>query len=147
MENKYNSNGQLLPDEDRLTKFGNLLRSTSLDEIPSLINVLKGDMSFIGPRPLLLDYVDLYTKEQRIRLSVKPGISGLAQVKGRNSISWNERFLFDINYVKNRSLLLDFKIVINTFWTVISRKGISPKDKPIMDAFTGEKDLDPSDFI
>ena len=141
MTNEHNSDGQLLPPEKRLTKFGILLRSTSLDEIPSLINVLKGDMSFIGPRPLPLDYVPLYSKEQRLRLCVKPGISGLAQVKGRNSISWNERFSLDIKYVRSKSLLLDCKIFLNTILTVFTRNGITPKNKLIMDAFTGEKNL------
>ena len=141
MTNKFNSNGQLLPPEQRLTRFGIFLRSTSLDEIPSLINVLKGDMSFIGPRPLLLDYVPLYSKEQRLRLNVKPGISGLAQVKGRNAISWDQRFLLDIKYVRSKSLQLDCKIFLNTILIVFARKGITPKNKLIMDAFTGERNL------
>lgn len=139
MTNEYNSDGQLLPPEKRLTKFGILLRSTSLDEIPSLINVLKGDMSFIGPRPLPLDYVPLYSKEQRVRLCVKPGISGLAQVRGRNSISWDQRFNLDIKYVRSKSLILDCKIFLNTIQTVFARNGITPKNKLIMDDFTGEK--------
>ena len=139
MTNKFNSNGQLLPPEQRLTRFGIFLRSTSLDEIPSLINVLKGDMSFIGPRPLPLDYVPLYSKEQRVRLCVKPGISGLAQVRGRNSISWDQRFNLDIKYVRSKSLILDCKIFLNTIQTVFARNGITPKNKLIMDDFTGEK--------
>ena len=141
MTNEYNFNGKLLPPEERLTKFGIFLRSTSLDEIPSLINVLKGDMSFIGPRPLPLDYVPLYSKEQRLRLCVKPGISGLAQVKGRNSISWDQRFNLDIKYVRSKSLILDCKIFLNTILTVFARNGITPKNKLIMDAFTGDKNL------
>mgnify|MGYP001319909548 CR=1 FL=1 len=141
MTNEYNFDGKLLPPEERLTKFGIFLRSTSLDEIPSLINVLKGDMSFIGPRPLPLDYVPLYSKEQRLRLCVKPGISGLAQVKGRNAISWDQRFSLDIKYVRSKSLVLDCKIFLNTILTVCARKGVTPKNKLIMDAFTGEKNL------
>ena len=141
MTNEYNSGGKLLPPEKRLTKFGILLRSTSLDEIPSLLNVLKGDISFIGPRPLPLDYVPLYSKEQRLRLCVKPGISGLAQVKGRNSISLDQRFNLDIKYVRSKSLILDCKIFLNTILTVFARNGITPKNKLIMDAFTGDKNL------
>tara|TARA_A100001388_G_scaffold271401_1_gene250161 strand:- start:736 stop:1365 length:630 start_codon:yes stop_codon:yes gene_type:complete len=141
MTNELDLNGELMPPDQRLTDFGLFLRSTSLDEIPSLLNVLKGDISFVGPRPLLLEYLPLYSSEQSLRHCVKPGITGLAQVNGRNAIPWNERFIFDINYVKNKSFFLDLKILLITVFKVFSRKGITPNNKPIMDAFTGEKGL------
>jgi len=139
MTNECNHKGDLLPPEERLTSFGIFLRSTSLDEIPSLINVVKGDISFVGPRPLLLEYISLYSSEQNLRHCVKPGITGLAQVNGRNSISWNERFSLDVKYVRNKSFLIDFKIILMTFWKVLTRNGITPKNKKIMEAFTGKK--------
>ena len=139
MTNECDCNGELLPPEERLNSFGIFIRSTSLDELPSLINVIKGDMSFIGPRPLLLKYVPLYSNEQILRQSVKPGITGLAQVNGRNSITWDERFRLDVKYVRSRCLLLDCRILLDTILTVFTRKGITPKNKLIMDAFTGEK--------
>ena len=141
MTNELDLKGELMPPDQRLTDFGLFLRRTSLDEIPSLLNVLKGDISFVGPRPLLLEYLPLYSSEQSLRHWVKPGITGLAQVNGRNSIPWNERFIFDIKYVKNKSFFLDLKILLITILKVFSRKGITPINKPIMDAFTGEKGL------
>jgi lipopolysaccharide/colanic/teichoic acid biosynthesis glycosyltransferase len=119
------SNGKLLPDELRLTKLGKFLRSTSLDELPELWNVLKGDMSLVGPRPLLMEYLPLYSKEQYRRHEVKPGITGLAQVNGRNSITWNQKFKFDINYVNNISLISDLKILMMTIIKVFKRDGIN----------------------
>jgi sugar transferase EpsL len=131
-------NGNLLPDEKRLTKFGIFLRNTSLDELPSLWNVLKGDMSLVGPRPLLLEYLPLYSKEQMRRHEVKPGITGCAQVNGRNSISWEEKFKFDIWYVENQSLRLDIKIIILTIWKVLKREGINQKGNATMEKFRGK---------
>ena len=139
MTNECDCNGKLLPPEERLNSFGIFIRSTSLDELPSLINVIKGDMSFIGPRPLLLKYVPLYSNEQLLRQSVKPGITGLAQVNGRNSITWDEKFRLDVKYVRNKSFLIDLNIILMTIVKVFSRKGITPKDKLIMDPFTGNK--------
>ncbi len=117
--------GQLLPDEQRLTRFGRFLRRTSLDELPELINVLKGDMSLVGPRPLLMEYLERYTVEQARRHEVKPGITGWAQVNGRNALSWEEKFEFDVWYVDHVSLWLDLKILAMTVWQVLTGKGIS----------------------
>lgn len=130
-------NGELLPDEVRLTKYGKLLRSTSLDELPELINILKGDMSIVGPRPLLVQYLPLYNEEQRKRHSVRPGLTGLAQVNGRNSISWTERFRYDVTYVDNISLLLDIKILFMTVQKVLIRDGISSETSETMEDFNG----------
>ena len=141
MTNQCNLEGKLLPPEHRLTDFGIFLRSTSFDEIPSLINVLKGDMSFVGPRPLLLDYLPLYSSEQSLRHSVKPGITGLAQINGRNLISWAERFSLDVKYVRKKSFLIDLKILIKTIWKVFTRKDITPKTDLIMKPFTGNKNI------
>ena len=134
MKTMINKN-TILNDEDRLTKFGQFLRSISLDELPELWNILKGDMSLIGPRPLLEEYLPLYTDAQAKRHDVKPGITGWAQVNGRNSISWNKKFELDIWYVKNLSFWLDIKILYLTVFKVFSRKGISPKDQIIMPRF------------
>jgi len=125
MTDKKDKDGNLLPDSDRLTKFGKFLRSTSLDEIPEFFNILKGDMSLIGPRPLLVKYLDYYTADENKRHNVRPGISGWAQVNGRNFLSWEEKFKFDIEYVNNLSFLLDLKIVILTIKKVIKREDIS----------------------
>ena len=141
MTNQCNLEGKLLPPDQRLTDFGIFLRSTSLDELPSLINVLNGDMSFVGPRPLLLDYIPLYSSEQSLRLSVKPGITGLAQINGRNLLTWEKKFSLDVKYVKNKSFLLDLKILFKTTWKVFARKDITPKNHLIMDAFKGNKNL------
>jgi len=139
MKDAFDINGVPLSDEIRLTKIGKFIRSASLDEVLQLINVLKGDMSLVGPRPLLMKYLDRYNDEQLRRHDVKPGITGLAQIRGRNAISWEEKFIYDIEYVKNENFILDMKILIITFKNVLFRKGISPKDKIIMDEFQGNK--------
>lgn len=125
MTNKKDKDGNLLSDADRLTKFGKFLRSTSLDEIPEFFNILKGDMSLIGPRPLLVQYLEYYTTDEKKRHNVRPGISGWAQVNGRNSLSWEEKFKYDIEYVEKLSLLFDFKIVLLTIKKVLKREDIS----------------------
>ncbi|KQY84843.1 sugar transferase [Brevundimonas sp. Root1423] len=129
--------GQLLPDADRLTPFGARFRSSSLDEIPALWNVLKGDMSLVGPRPLLMEYLPLYSAEQARRHLVRPGVTGLAQVSGRNSISWDEKFALDTWYVDHRTLWLDVKILLMTVSRVISREGVSAEGQATMSRFTG----------
>ena len=129
--------GNDLPDEERLTPFGKTLRSLSIDELPELINVLKGDMSLVGPRPLLVSYLELYSKEQRRRHEMRPGITGLAQVNGRNSISWGERFKMDVSYIDQYSLFLDIKILFMTVYKVIKRDGISQEGNATMESFTG----------
>ena len=129
--------GNDLPDEERLTSFGKILRSLSIDELPELINVLKGDMSLVGPRPLLVSYLELYSKEQRRRHEMRPGITGLAQVNGRNSVSWGERFKMDVSYIDQYSLLLDIKILFMTVYKVIKRDGISQEGNATMESFTG----------
>ncbi len=131
--------GKLLPDEKRLTKFGILLRKTSLDELPQLLNVLKGDMSLIGPRPLLVEYLPLYSEEQRKRHLVRPGITGWAQVNGRNVISWEQKFEYDTWYVKHQSFLLDLKIFFRTIKNIVRAEGISQQGQATVEAFTGEK--------
>ena len=135
MENKYDKNGELAPDELRINQFGNWLRKTSLDELPELLNVLKGEMSFVGPRPLLVDYLKFYNVEELKRHDVKPGITGLAQINGRNSISWEEKFKFDIFYSKNLSFILDIKILIITIYKVFTKKGINQKGSVNMPRF------------
>lgn len=135
MKNLYDSNGKLLPDEKRITKFGKFLRSTSLDEIPELINVLKGDMSLVGPRPLLMEYLPFYNEYQFRRHEVKPGITGWAQIKGRNLLTWEEKFKLDIWYVDNWNILLDFKIILITIFKVLKREGIYDSDGNIMKPF------------
>ena len=130
-------NGNLLPDEVRLTKYGKMLRSTSLDELPELINILCGDMAIVGPRPLLVQYLPLYSEEQRKRHSVCPGLTGLAQVNGRNSISWTERFKYDVAYVENISLWNDIKILFATVKKVLIRDGISSETSETMEDFDG----------
>lgn len=137
MNDKTDVEGRLLPDVQRITKFGSFIRNTSLDELPQLFNVLIGDMSLIGPRPLLFKYLPLYSKEQRKRHLVKPGITGLAQVNGRNSISWNEKFKFDIYYVDNISFLLDLKILWLTFIKVLKRDGVNQSESRPMQPFNG----------
>ena len=139
MNDKKNSMGELLPDINRLTKVGIFVRKTSLDEFPQLINVLKGEMSLIGPRPLLPEYLPLYNKFQKRRHNVKPGITGWAQVNGRNSISWEEKFKLDIWYVRNQSLLLDLKILILTIKKVLISDGISQKNQATVKPFNGNK--------
>lgn len=131
------ANGKLLPDVQRLTAWGKFLRKTSLDEIPQVLNVLKGDMSFVGPRPLLPQYLPLYSERQARRHEVKPGITGWAQVNGRNAISWEEKFEFDVFYVENQSFLLDLKTLIRTVSKVIRRNGISGEGTVSMQPFRG----------
>ncbi len=123
MTDRRNANGELLPDEERLTKFGKLLRSTSLDELPELFNILKGDMSLIGPRPLLVRYLPWYTQEERHRHDMRPGLTGLAQVNGRNALGWEARFAYDLEYVRNCSFLMDVKVLGMTFGKVLKRSG------------------------
>ena len=137
MRDEKDANGKLLPDAQRLTKVGKFIRSTSLDELPQLINVLKGDMALIGPRPLLPEYLPLYSKEQARRHEVRPGITGWAQVHGRNAISWQEKFKLDVWYVDHCSLLVDIKIVFMTINKVIKREGISSATSVTMERFTG----------
>lgn len=129
--------GDPLPDEERLTSFGKLLRSTSLDELPELINVLKGDMSLVGPRPLLVEYIELYSEEQFRRHEVRPGITGWAQVNGRNTLAWNERFKMDVDYVDSQDLIFDIKILFLTVFKVLKRDGISQDGNVTMQKFNG----------
>ena len=131
--------GDSLNDSERLPRFGQLLRATSLDELPELWNVLVGDMSFVGPRPLLMEYLPLYTAEQRRRHDVPPGITGWAQVNGRNALSWEEKFALDVWYVDNRSMLLDLKILLMTVAKVLKKEGISQKGQATMEKFIGKK--------
>ena len=137
MTNKKDMNGNLLPDKNRLSPLGSFLRKTSIDELPSLWNVLKGDMSFVGPRPLLMEYLDYYSPEQVRRHEVKPGITGWAQINGRNAISWEEKFELDVWYVDNRSLWLDLKILFITIWKVLEGEGISNTEHATMPEFMG----------
>tara|TARA_B100000941_G_scaffold224155_1_gene166358 strand:+ start:457 stop:1062 length:606 start_codon:yes stop_codon:yes gene_type:complete len=137
MTNKCDKNGNLLEDKDRLLKFGSFLRSTSLDELPTLWNVLCGNMSLVGPRPLLIEYLPLYSKNQARRHDVRPGITGWAQVNGRNAISWNEKFELDTWYVENQSFVLDMKIILLTLKKVIKRDGISHNNHATMEKFKG----------
>ena len=137
MSNKKDKDGNLLPDEVRLNKYGKLLRATSLDELPELWNILKGDMSIVGPRPLLVKYLPLYTAEQRRRHEVRPGLTGLAQVRGRNAISWEERFLLDVLYVKKITLWGDLKILFYTVITILKRDGVSSATSVTMEEFHG----------
>lgn len=139
MTDARDSAGELLPDEQRLTPFGRALRSTTLDELPSLWNVLRGEMSLVGPRPLYLDYVPLYSDHQRRRLEVKPGLTGWAVVKGRNAISWDERFDLDVWYVDHPSFLLDLRILILTIGTIFSRRGVSQPGHSTMPRFEGPR--------
>jgi undecaprenyl phosphate N,N'-diacetylbacillosamine 1-phosphate transferase len=139
MNDKCDAEGYLLPDANRLTSIGKFIRKTSLDEIPQLINVLKGDMSLVGPRPLLIEYLPLYDEFQKRRHEVKPGITGWAQVNGRNAISWEEKFKLDVWYVDYVSFLLDIKIILLTIKKVFIREGISAKGHVTMDYFKGNK--------
>ncbi|MGD8779539.1 MAG: sugar transferase [Ignavibacteria bacterium] len=137
MNDKTDENGKLLPDKERLTKIGKIIRSLSLDELPQLINVLKGNMSLVGPRPLLIKYLPLYNERQRKRHNVKPGITGWAQVNGRNNISWEEKFELDVEYVENVCFLFDMKILWMTILKVIKREGINSISTATMYPFTG----------
>ncbi len=140
MTDERDPQGNLLPDEQRLTRLGRFLRSTSLDELPELINVLKGDMSLVGPRPLLMKYLDRYTPEQFRRHEVKPGITGWAQVNGRNALTWEEKFKLDVWYVDNWNLWLDFKILLMTLVKVFRREGIGHGSQATMPEFRGQRD-------
>lgn len=140
MTDERDAEGNLLPDAERLTKVGQFIRKTSLDELPQLWDVLKGDMSFIGPRPLLVQYLPLYNEEQRRRHNVRPGITGWAQVNGRNAISWEQKFKLDIYYVDHLSLWLDTKIIWLTIKKVIVREGINSETSATMEAFTGNNE-------
>ena len=137
MAHKLDAEGGLLPDKERLTRLGRVLRSTSLDEFPELVNVIKGDMSLVGPRPLLMQYLDRYTPEQARRHEVRPGITGWAQVNGRNAISWEEKFKLDVWYVDNQSIWLDLKILAMTVWKSLKREGISQAGEATMNEFRG----------
>ena len=139
MTNDTDKNGNLLPDDKRLVGIGKFIRSTSLDELPQLFNVLKGDMSFVGPRPLLEEYLPLYNEKQKRRHDVKPGITGWAQVNGRNAISWDQKFDYDVWYVDNQSFWLDIKILWLTFLKVVKRSDISSSTSSTMEKFTGSK--------
>ena len=135
MTDKKDENGKLLPDEERLTKFGQLLRSTSLDELPELFNILKGDMSIVGPRPLLVEYLERYSDKQKHRHDVRPGLTGYAQVHGRNTVNWNDRFAMDVKYASKITFLDDVKIIVDTLKTVFKREGISSCTSVTMENF------------
>ncbi|EAK0822944.1 undecaprenyl phosphate N,N'-diacetylbacillosamine 1-phosphate transferase [Campylobacter lari] len=137
MSDETDENGELLPDELRLKPFGKLVRSLSLDELPQLFNVLKGDMSFIGPRPLLVEYLPLYNQEQKKRHDVRPGITGWAQINGRNAISWEQKFKYDVEYVQNCSFLFDLKIFFMTIVKVLKRSGVNKEGVATTDKFNG----------
>jgi len=137
MTDEKDASGNLLPDSVRLTSFGKWLRSTSLDELPELFNILKGDMSIVGPRPLLVSYLELYNDEQKKRHDVKPGLTGLAQVNGRNAISWEKKFSYDLKYISNITFLNDLKIILLTIKKVFKRDGISSETSETMEAFKG----------
>ncbi|MCC6457166.1 MAG: sugar transferase [Caldilineaceae bacterium] len=141
MTDARDTNGDLLPDSVRLTRFGRILRSTSLDELPELINVLRGDMSLVGPRPLLMHYLERYTPEQNRRHEVKPGITGWAQVNGRNEITWEEKFALDVWYVDHYSLPLDIHILTRTFLEVVKRKGINQAGQATVQEFSGNNEI------
>lgn len=138
MNDRRDAKGNLLPDADRLTAIGKMVRKTSLDELPQLLNVLKGDMSLVGPRPLLPDYLHLYNDFQRRRHEVKPGITGWAQVNGRNAISWQQKFEFDVTYVEKQSFCLDLKILFKTLVKVVKREGINAADAATIEPFNGQ---------
>ncbi len=137
MNNKKDEFGKLLNEDYRITKFGRWLRETSIDEIPTLINILRGEMSFVGPRPLLKEYLNFYSESERKRHDVKPGLTGLAQINGRNKISWKKKFEYDILYVNNLSLILDIKICLLTIFKVLKREGINSKNNTNVEPFKG----------
>jgi sugar transferase EpsL len=145
MSDERGPDGDLLPDEQRLTRFGRFLRSSSLDELPELWNVLKGDMSLVGPRPLLVEYLDLYTPEQARRHEVRPGITGWSQVNGRNDQPWSEKLALDVWYVDHRSLWLDLRILLRTLWVMVSRQGVSLTGHATTVRFTGDEEQGRSD--
>ena len=142
MTDEKDENGELLPDGVRLTKFGRMLRSTSLDELPELFNILKGDMSIVGPRPLLIQYLELYNEYQKRRHEVRPGLSGHAQVNGRNAISWEDKFNLDVEYVDNVSFVGDWKIILKTIKKVFVKEGISSDTSVTMEAFRGSQRME-----
>lgn len=144
MTDARDASGNLLPDKDRLTPFGRFLRSTSLDELPELINVIKGEMSLVGPRPLLVHYLERYTPEQARRHEVRPGITGWAQINGRNALSWEEKFKLDVWYVDNHSVGLDLKILFLTVWKILKREGISAQGEATMPEFMGNQSNPPA---
>jgi sugar transferase EpsL len=137
MTDQRDASGNLLPDEQRLPPFGQFLRSTSFDELPELFNVFKGDMSIVGPRPLMMKYLSRYSPEQARRHEVKPGITGWAQINGRNAISWEDKFRLDVWYVDNGTLWFDMEIILKSVWMVIAREGITQQDRATMDEFMG----------
>lgn len=137
MDNRRDQNGELLPDEVRLNKYGRFLRASSLDELPELINILKGDMAIIGPRPLLVKYIPRYNEEQHHRHDVRPGLTGYAQAHGRNGVSWEDKFAMDVWYTKNITFMGDVKIIIDTIKTVLKREGISSETSETMEEFMG----------
>ncbi|KQL39946.1 hypothetical protein AN960_08235 [Bacillus sp. FJAT-25509] len=141
MSNLYDEQGNLLPDDKRLSGLGKFLRKYSLDEFPQLLNIIKGEMSLVGPRPFLMEYLSLYTNVQMLRHNVRPGITGWAQVNGRNEITWEEKFKLDIWYVKNQNTLLDLKILFLTFFKVIKREGISQQGHVTMEKFKGSNEV------
>ena len=140
MTEEKDEDGNYLPDEQRLTKYGKWLRSTSIDELPELINILKGDMAIVGPRPLLVRYLDLYNDTQRRRHEVRPGLTGLAMANGRNSLTWEEKFAYDVEYVDNVSLLMDFKVILKTVKAVLFKVGVTSPDSETVTPFEGNKD-------
>jgi lipopolysaccharide/colanic/teichoic acid biosynthesis glycosyltransferase len=140
MTDQRDSDGNLLPDAERLTQFGKFLRASSLDELPELWNVLKGEMSLVGPRPLLMQYLPLYTPQQARRHEVRPGITGWAQVNGRNALSWKEKFALDVWYVDNHNFWLDLKIIFLTLWKIVKREDINQPGEATMKAFTGSQE-------
>ena len=140
MTSRKDKDGNPLPDDQRLTKYGKFLRSTSLDELPELFNILKGDMAVVGPRPLLVQYLPLYNEQQKRRHEVRPGLSGLAQINGRNSITWEQKFEDDVHYIDNISFLLDIKIIFITVLKVFKREGISSENSATMEEFRGTKE-------
>jgi len=137
MSGNHSESGNLLPDRERMTNLGIFLRATSLDELPELFNVLKGDMSLVGPRPLLMKYLDRYTPEQARRHEVRPGITGWAQVNGRNAISWEDKFKLDVWYVDHQSFILDLQILFMTIWKILKREGITQPGQATMEEFKG----------
>lgn len=139
MTDERDEKGELLPDEKRLTSFGKKLRATSLDELPELFSILKGDMSIVGPRPLLVQYLPLYNEEQSHRHDVRPGLTGWAQVNGRNTLTWEEKFRYDVEYTRKYSFTMDVKIIFMTVGNVLKREGISPEGRETMDFFRGNQ--------
>lgn len=142
MSNAKDKNGELLPDKDRMNKYGKFLRSTSLDELPELLNILKGNMSIVGPRPLMVSYLPYYTKEEKRRHSVRPGLTGYAQVHGRNTLTWDERFQYDLQYVEHMSFAMDIRIIIDTIKTVLKREGIELEELADLDVYREMKKVE-----